>query len=72
MRAVLVHTWELFLSSGVGSRCFHALLADLLCLCNSYGLKVRAVKGFILLAANRSLLFSTIAIQLKEKSANDE
>ena len=46
---------------------FRTFLADF----NSYCSKVRAHKASTLRAANRSLMFSTVVIQMKEKSANN-
>ena len=68
LRMIYFMHGKLYLPSGLVSRCFHS--SDLSC--NSCKLKVVACNGFILQFANRSLPFSTIDIQLKEKSANNE
>ena len=65
-----VYTREFYLPFGFVSHYIHSLLVDLLC--NGYSSKVRACKGFILQVANRSLLFSTVIMQLKENPANKE
>ena len=76
MKKLLKTSYERFSSYTGKFACPLALLLFVFFQCslvlwfNSCKLKLGSCKGFSLRLANRSLLFSTVDIQLKEKSAN--